>query len=128
MATETKKRPSFAKRSIFDLPKWAQDDKKFVYRWVSSTRLDRTDGYDPRGWVYAKIPAGEDKAGELMRLKGHILCRMPIEESEARKHDIKEQTEHQMSAIAGAQQEMADRATHEFKQAGGKLKLNVNIE
>lgn len=123
-----KKRPSYAHKSGFDLPKWAKEDKKFAYRWVSGSRLERTDGYDPRGWEKAKVPEGEPNAGEFMRWKGHILCKMTMEMHLERKAELEEMTRAQTEAVMGAQEALHERVTDEFKRMGGKIKLNVNIE
>lgn len=124
-----KKRSSYNSKSKYDLPKWAKDDKKFAYRWIRSTAVtERTDGYDPRGWEKAKIPEGQPNAGEFLRYNEMILAKMPIEENERRKAEVEEATRAQTEAIMGAQAQLHDQMAHEFRNAGGKLKLNVSVE
>lgn len=128
MATE-KKRSSYNRKSQFSFPEWTKDDKKFGYRWINAAKHnDRSDGFDHRGWVLAKIPEGQPKAGEYLRNKDCILAKMPIEEIEDIRARVAEETRMNTEAVAGAQKELSDQVAHEFKQAGGKLKLNVSID
>ena len=124
-----KKRSTLKHRSSYDLPKWAVEDKQHAYRWIKETKVsDRNDGYDPRGWVQSKIPAGNDGAGERLRFKEMVLAQMPIDEHEALKQEKADAILFQTESVMGAAKELEAQATHEFRNAGGKLKLNVSLE
>lgn len=124
-----RKRPTRADVNRYELPQWAKDDKKFAYRWVKESRFTmRSDGIDIRGWEKTRIPKGETGEGEYLRNGEHFLAKMAIEDYEDLVAYKQEQTRIQTEMVTGAQKELEDRTAHEFRNAGGKLKLNVSVE
>lgn len=114
----TKKRSTYGAGSRLDLPKHV-DKSKYGYRWISADRLaENSDGYEPRGWELDKDPEGKvTKRGDL------VLGRMPIDMHQEMKQAKEEARVNQMQLMLERQSADEERATHEFRKKGGKIKF-----
>jgi len=123
----TKKTSSYSetrkKRDPFDVPAWF-DKSKYAHRWINADVVnERSDGYDPRGWVVSKDPEGKP-----LRYKDVILAQMPIEEAEERRQEKIDATKLQTESVLGNMAHEVERLSHEVKKLGGKIRFNLDID
>jgi len=118
-----KKRTTYKKGSLVDLPAHI-DKSKFGYRWLNATKLsENTDGYEPRGYELDK-----NDEGKVTRRGDLVLGRMPIDQYEAMKEEKDEARKSQMELFFTQQAAEEERLTHEFKKKGGKVKFEFTKE
>lgn len=122
--TADKKRTVYKPGSHLDMPEHLLDRKQYGYRWISAERLaEATDGYEPRGWALFK-----DKDGKHIRRGDLILAQMPKDLFDAMKEEKERARRDQMELLLQGQAEQLERASHEFRKKGGKLKFEFSQE
>jgi hypothetical protein len=119
-----KKRSTYKKGSLLDLPNHA-DKSKFAYRWVNANKVSQSsDGYDPRGWELDKNAEGNT----TRRGDDAILARMPLDLFEDMKAQKDEERLNQVKTYLEAQAAAEEELSHEFRKKGGKTKFKFEQE
>jgi hypothetical protein len=119
-----KKRSTYKPGNDFDFPEHLLDRKKYGYRWVAAAKFEsNSDEYESRGWVKFK-----DSEGRSVRHKDCYLAQMPIDQYEARKEYKDNLRDEQTKLFFENLAAEEERASHDFKKKGGKVKFQFTQE
>lgn len=122
-AEVNKKRTVYKRGSDLDLPS-GLDHVNYGYRWINAEKLAAaTDGYEPRGWALYT-----DKGGKHVRRGDLILAQMPKDMHDAMKEAKEEARKGQLQLLLEDQVAEMDRAGHDFRKKGGKIKFEFKQE